>query len=82
MKRYTLHNPTRGAKYMVHTGQGEWVKFDEVKDILYKLGYGAGEKHIERIVECDCKEKVDAFNSYDGHDTLSWICPAHGYKRI
>jgi hypothetical protein len=81
MKRYEVY-----YGIMTEFPEGEWVKY---KDIKFYLETKPPEINIKSI-ECNCVEKADEKEkpmscfgtplgiSYD----ISWICPAHGYKRL
>ena len=70
MKRYkTMSVP--GACTMVESSYGQWVKLDDVRSC-----FGVG-------FECNCEKMYEA-PSYEygmNSDGVSWICPAHGYKK-
>ena len=70
MKRYrqvldrNLDGDYKAKMYI--TKHGEWVKWEDVKDIIW--------------IPCNCAEKAFMNDSRVMPDNV-WICPAHGYKR-
>ena len=72
MKRYDIEDTgTPGNPYneMIETVDGGWVKWEDVRRC-----FGVG-------VECNCAEMADNF-LHHGSTQPTWICPAHGYKKL
>lgn len=64
-----------------HDDNGKWVKYEDVK--LW-IETKPPEITIESI-ECNCEElcEVPYYNHRRfGSEGQSWLCPAHGYKRL
>ena len=78
MKRYkwnhlfsvTFKGYNGSAGYIKEEPNGEWVKWEDVKDMVK--------------IPCTCEEMADK-SDYEDHPNIHlppfWICPAHGYKR-
>ena len=91
MKRYKLVMPVQKTKhwylakdYMNESPNGEWVLYGDVKVMVEGVTLEA------ESTECNCREtaraalpKLDADGCAKGtRPDFSWICPAHGYKRL
>jgi len=75
--------------------EGEWVKWEDVVELLGKLGHEASvvgfherlkkiAKYIEDKPKCNCEENADAGLRPAGSRPAKaefWICPVHGYKK-
>ena len=83
MKRYRLkcgYCDSSGATFYKEDPHGKWVVYEdaqtEIAAALHRgQELGRGEPLEVRSVECNCANPV-----YDKL-YISWICPAHGYKR-
>ena len=67
---------------MVEDPEGEWVKYEDVKGILQYKDQLKGYTLAGSIPKCNCKEFMDLYEGRSGTHHRSWICPAHGYKKI
>ncbi len=94
MKRYrssTRHEPLKEDpinKYMAmivpHMAEdlnGEWVKWEDVKGILQYKDQLKGYKLEAEGLKCNCEYESERREGFSSEELLSWICPAHGYKR-
>ena len=55
--------------------EGEWVRHKDVELIL-----AVKQPEIEK--ECNCQYEAERRHGFSSRELLSWICPAHGYKRL
>lgn len=90
MQRYGMEEFERYPE-MEEQDNGEWVKHDDVVKYIASLEPKALEVSS---VECNCVEMADqkpamlenARNTLTPNEMyfldLSWICPAHGYKKL
>ena len=74
MKRYDLEDTSycgRGEYGMVEDPDGEWIKYEDVKEAI-GIFNDWRDGNLPQV-ECICrKASLDLFSN--------WICPAHGYK--
>ena len=82
MKRYSqiLDRNLDNKPYIrvYESDHGEWVKYEDVLKLL---------DPDMLFLMCNCAEKTAGkqpitWRSVKGSAYFSWICPAHGYKRL
>ena len=69
----------------VECKNGNWVKWKDVEILVGKLK--GNETKIARIEDgCNCEDVANELQAFKNAGILgkpsSWICPAHGYKKI
>ena len=89
MKRYkptltagiTNEFPNGWVPYMAEQDDGEWVKWEDVKEYIESF------KTCEiSSVGCNCEDKYNELKALEYAGTIPrpkhWICPSHGYKKL
>ena len=88
MKRYkptltagtTNEFPNGWVPYMAEQDDGEWVKWEDVKALQAAYDRWVDKKEPE----CSCAVMFEALVNPTGSSDMnaSWVCPAHGYKKL
>ena len=98
MKRYDIEGLSKGQYKYTEDPNGEWVRYEDVDALImktYKEGYFTGhnsaslaEPWQRKVVgsECNCADvssgMIEGGLAPEFPTHPSWICPAHGYKRL
>ena len=61
---------------------GEWVKWEDVKELMKKLGRCEPATIEHDSIECNCEAMAGIMRRRPWGSDKYWICPAHGYKRL
>jgi hypothetical protein len=74
------------SKLVDENQQGEWVKWCDVESFIKE--YQKESTYLDGVVfdgvECNCEEMFRTYTGPYPHPgyTKTWICPAHGYKKL
>ncbi len=80
MKRYNMSKEQKGI-LPYEDPEGEWVRYVDVK-LAVESYNGWVERGIWKEDGCNCAMKSEELLARGGNLIETWICPAHGYKRL
>ncbi len=66
---------------MIEDDSGEWVKREDIEGILQYKDQLQGYKLEAEGLKCNCEYESERREGFSSKELLSWICPAHGYKK-